>query len=246
MAGPVIEALDLVPPNHRGPWNLRRLLDSFGHSPHGDALNTLEQIARRDARVLNEYDWLNAMLKFGTEAVARALLDHVWDGSLAGGRGRIDAWHISDHLAGFAKMFPAFRSELVRRYSELAPGPIQQILERALAQVADGPIVLTIIARHAATQRTFHQGYLRSAIDTMAVGRRPVEGWPGAFQEFSVSLTALRKDLFGLVVAGSHHATLAEASLNYIDELRDEHGRINDEPRHPYVRSGRAWPIVFG
>ena len=75
-------------------------------------------------------------------------------------------------------------------------------------------------------------------------GRRPAEGWPGAFQEFSVSLASLRKDLFGLVVAGGDDASLAESCLNYIEELRDEHGRIDDEPRHPDVRSGRPWPVV--
>lgn len=58
-------------------------------------------------------------------------------------------------------------------------------------------------------------------LENVAVGRRPVEGWPGAFQEFSVSLTTLRKHLFGLLVAGSDHAALAEACLNYIEELRD-------------------------
>jgi hypothetical protein len=244
--GAVIDALDLVPPNHRSPWNLRRLLNSFGHSPHGEALNTLEQIARRDARVLNEYEWLTAMRKLGTDAVARALLEHVCDGSLAGGHGGIDAWHMSDYLADFARMFPSFRSELVRRYSELPSGPIQQILEGSLTQVANVPIVLVMIGRHAAGHRTFHQGHLRSAIENVAVGRRPVEGWSGAFQEFSVSLTTLRKKLFELVVAKSDQAALAEACLNYIEELRDEHGRIDDEPRHPDIRSGLAWPIVCG
>jgi hypothetical protein len=242
--GAVIDALELVQPNHRRPWDLRQLLDSFGHSPHGEALDALEQIARRDAAVLNDYEWLNAMLKLGTEAVARALLEHVCDGSLAGTRDGIHVWHISDHLAGFARMFPAFRSELVRRYSELAPGAIQQILESALAQVADGPIILAMIARHAAGHRKFDQGHLHSAIENGAIGRRPAEGWPGAFQEFSVSLASLRKDLFGLVVAGGDDASLAEACLNYIEELRDEHGRIDDEPRHPDVRSGRPWPVV--
>ncbi|MDP2224789.1 NACHT domain-containing NTPase [Nitrosomonas sp.] len=240
----VIGALDLVPSNYRNPWNLRRLLVGFGHSPHPEAMNTLAEIARRDARFLSQYEWLSAMVKFGTEAAALALLDHVCDGLLAERRSGIDAWCISNYLEGFAREFPAFRSELVQRYARLASGPAQQILERTLANVADGPTILAIIANHAASRRTFQHGQLRAAIDNVAIGRRSVEDWSGAFQEYSIPLTDLRKKLFGLVLAENDQSALAEACLNYIEQLRDEHGRINDEPRHPDIRTGRSWPIV--
>lgn len=211
--------------------------------PHADALHACEELTRRDPRVLNQYEWLNAVIKLGTEAAALAVLDHVCNGTLAGGRGSIDAWRMSDHLEGFARKFPAFCDELARRYTGLAPGPAQQILELALAKLAGAQIILTMIASHAVARRTFRQGPLGSAIYNMAVGRRPMEGWPGAVQEFSVSLKALRKDLFGLVLAGNDQSALAEASLEYIEQLRDQHGRINDEPRHPDIQTGWAWPM---
>ena len=239
----VLDALDLLPANRRNPWDLRRLLDALGNSPHADALHACEELTRRDPRVLNQYEWLNAVIKLGTEAAALAVLDHVCNGTLAGGRGSIDAWRMSDHLEGFARKFPAFCDELARRYTGLAPGPAQQILELALAKLAGAQIILTMIASHAVARRTFRQGPLGSAIYNMAVGQRPMEGWPGAVQEFSVSLKALRKDLFGLVLAGNDQSALAEASLEYIEQLRDQHGRINDEPRHPDIQTGWAWPM---
>jgi hypothetical protein len=241
--GAVFEALDLLPASRVHPWNLRPLLNALGNSSHAGAFNVLEELARRDPRILNEYEWLNAMIRLGTEAVALALLGHVCSGSLAGKHGGIGAWHMADHLAGFVRQFPTFRDELTRRYSGLADGPAQQILERALAEVADELIVLAMIASYAEGRRTFQQGYLSRAIYTVAVGRRPLEDWPGAFQEFSASLRAFRKDLFGQVLARNHQSTLAEACLNYIEELRDEHGRIDDEPRHPDIQTGQPWPM---
>jgi hypothetical protein len=94
---------------------------------------------------------------------------------------------------------------------------------------------------YAADRRPF-DGRLSEEIRNVAVGRRPAIGWPGAFEEFSVPLTALRKELFGLVAADNTQSALAEACLIKIEKLRDRHGRIDDEPRHPDIESGRAWP----
>jgi hypothetical protein len=55
-------------------------------------------------------------------------------------------------------------------------------------------------------------------------------------------LAALRKQLFGLLAANDGQSKLAERCLIAIEELRDEHGRIDDEPRHPDIDSGRPWP----
>lgn len=241
----VVEALDLLPPACRNPWALRRLLEALAHSPHADALHALEELARCDSRFLKEYEWLNAMIKLGTEAVGFALLEHVCNSSLAVGSEGVDLWHMANCLEGFARKFPTFREELARRYTGIRVGLSQEILERALAKVADGRIILAMIASYATTGRTFRQDNLREAIENVAVGRRPAGDWPGAFEEFSVSLKALRKELFGLVLARNDQSLLAEACLNYVDELRDEHGRIPDEPRHPDIGSGKAWPLAI-
>jgi len=39
-------------------------------------------------------------------------------------------------------------------------------------------------------------------------------------------------------------AKLAKDALNAIDELRDEYGAPESEPRHPDIESGRPWPMV--
>jgi hypothetical protein len=57
-------------------------------------------------------------------------------------------------------------------------------------------------------------------------------------------LTALRQQLFGIAAANEPRSALAERCLIAIEKLRDEHGRIDDEPRHPDIDSGQAWPLT--
>ena len=37
---------------------------------------------------------------------------------------------------------------------------------------------------------------------------------------------------------------IAGRMLAWIDDLRDEHGRPDDEPRHPWLESGAPWPLL--
>jgi hypothetical protein len=218
-----------------------RLLSALGDSPHPDALQVLEALARRDAQLLKEHDWLNAMIKVGTEASARALLELACDGTLMSDQRGVDPWQLSQHLARLGEEFPAIRDEMLRRYEGMSSGPPKAIIESALAELADPPIVLTLIRSYVADKRPF-DGSLAKAVRDLSVGQRPVEDWPGAYEEFSAPLTAVRKELFGMLAANDAQSMLAEACLIAIEELRDEHGRIDEEPRHPDVESGRAWP----
>jgi hypothetical protein len=49
-----------------------------------------------------------------------------------------------------------------------------------------------------------------------------------------------------MLLGPAHEAALAGACLTAIDELRDEYGPAEFEPRHPDVESGRPWPSTAG
>ena len=87
-------------------------------------------------------------------------------------------------------------------------------------------------------------GTLNSAIRHAAVGERPSEDWAGATVSFSVEVSDLRKELFRMINGETAEGKLAVECLTAIDELRDEHGPAESEPRHPDIESGRAWPLV--
>ena len=237
----VIDALELIPPEHRESWRLDRLLSAFANSPNGASLEALDVLAKRDPRLIERHEWLNALIRVGTLDAVRKLFDLVCSGTPTSRRSGLDGWRLGQHLGEFAKRFPAFRAEMLERYQMMAPGVPKGIVERALIEIVNADILMVLFRSYAADKRPF-DGALREAIRNVAVGRRPAADWPGAFEEFSVPLTALRKHLFDLMVANNEQSALAEACLIKIEKLRDRHGRIEGEPRHPDIDSGRPWP----
>jgi hypothetical protein len=130
---------------------------------------------------------------------------------------------------------------MLERYPTIAGGEPKAIVQRALIEMADLDVLMVLFRGYAAEKRPF-DGALGEAIRNVAVGRRPAADWPGAYEEFSVPLTALRKQLFNLTVSDDPQSALAESCLVKIERLRDRHGRIEGEPRHPDIESGRPWP----
>ena len=79
-------------------------------------------------------------------------------------------------------------------------------------------------------------GMLQHAIREAAL--RPPD-WSGAYELHPVPLPDLRKALFGsLTDSVPEVGALAEACLKTMDELRDEHGPSEFEPRHPNIEAG--------
>ena len=164
-----------------------------------------------------------------------------WRAGQCGWRGSL---HLSRQLAHLGEEFPALKEEMLQRYQRLGGRRAKSILEiAALIELADASIIRALIRGYAADDRSYDGG-LANALRNAALGRRPVEGWSAnAYEEFSVSLAELRRELFGLALANDAQSRLAEACLVEIEELRDEHGRVDDEPRHPDISSGQSWPI---
>jgi hypothetical protein len=77
----------------------------------------------------------------------------------------------------------------------------------------------------------------------LETSRRAAPDSPNSYYRFSVPLTDLRKELFGMLLSNGPESGLALACLTEIEELRDEHGRLNEEPRHPNIESGGPLPI---
>ena len=61
----VLDVLDRLPPQYPHPASLDRLLSALGKSAHDGALGVLRALRRRDQRIAERYDWLDAMIKLG-------------------------------------------------------------------------------------------------------------------------------------------------------------------------------------
>lgn len=76
-----------------------------------------------------------------------------------------------------------------------------------------------------------------------AVEEQPIPGSANMYNFYPVSVASLRRELFEMLESGDAHlTTLAEECLSNIDDIRDDFGIAESEPRHPDVASGRPWP----
>ena len=97
-----------------------------------------------------------------------------------------------------------------------------------------------MVQNYALRRRPF-DGCLRTAIENVALRRQSTPSLPGTYKLYSVPIPELRKKLFELIEGEDSH--LAYESLTLIDEIRDEYGRADLEPRHPDIETGRSWPL---
>jgi hypothetical protein len=201
----------------------------------------LKALAQRDPSIAEDDNWLDALVRLDSIEAARTLLGALSDGTL-GGRQRQSGHRFSDRLSGFARAHPAFKSELLKCYSDAATCKVGDILEAALLELADPDAVLAVLHGMALRGADFDY-HLSRSLRKLAIGETPSARLANAVEQFSVPLATFRKQLFALL-ADAKQAPLAQRCLEEIDQLRDEYGRVKDEPRHPDIATGRPWPIV--
>lgn len=239
-----LDALELLGPNLRQPWQMHHLLSALGDSPSPAAEAVLKQLPQKDSRFLSQYEWFGALGKRGTESAERILLELICEGVFENKTGGIDNWTLGRKVAGAMQTYPDFRAEVYQRYECQPAGPGRDILEHAIAEAADADGLLLLVHSYAVQGKP--ASYLHSAVKHVAVDYRPSADWVGATEVFSVPVTELRKRLFAMTKDDAPEARLAADCLTTIDELRDEYGPAEAEPRHPDIDSGRPWPLEAG
>jgi hypothetical protein len=230
------EALALLPAQHRRPHALHRLLEILPQSPAASALATLERLAADNPAFLQVFEWMNALIKLDTEAAALVGLDRLCMVAIP----VHNDLRLSGALTGWARKYPAVRSAVIARYRTLPAGNIRRVLEMAMDDLTDEEVFMALFDGHVDAPHPNH-GVAR-AIRNLAIGRKPSDEWAGAFEEFGLPLTGLRARLFAMLPANDARARLAHQCLIVIEEHRDDRGRVSNEPRHPDIATGRAWP----
>jgi hypothetical protein len=222
-----------------------RVVTALSHAPGEAAERLLEQLARNNRRLASRYNWESAIVRRGTASSTLLLIDLVAEGALADGHGGMDAWSLSERLVPLVDAFPEVKSELVRRYQAGTGGQSAVLIEHIFAKLGDVDCFLALVQGYVWQNKRF-DGLLDMAIRDIALRKELVEGWSGAFEYQPVAIAKLRKDLFAMLSGTPQEAALATGCLAAVDALRDEHGSVATEPRHPDIESGRPWPLVPG
>jgi hypothetical protein len=243
--GALLEMWETLPSELRAPWRWQSVVHAIGFSPEVDAaLEVLAGLAQREPRFLGQYEWLQALGSLNGPSAARALLNAVRNvGSETTPRGsdRIESLPLARQLATYAGQFPDVRAQMITDYQRLPGSFSKSMLEDALAQAATPDALLALVHGYSAQGRAFDHR-LGQAAEHLAVGRRPSGQLAGAYELFGVPLARLRHDLFHLSLTEGAESALALRCLLVIEQVRDRHGRLDAELRHPDVDSGRPWP----
>ena len=224
---------------------MERVITALSHAPGEMAERLLGQLARQNGRLASPYHWESAIVRRGTAPSALLLIDLVAEGVLRNGRGGLDAWSLSERLVSLVNAFPAVKSELMRRYQAGGGGQSGALIEHIFAKLGDVDCFMALVQGYA-WQNKGSDGLLDMAIRDIALRKEPVEGWSGAFEYQPVAIAKLRKDLFAMLNGTPQEAAVAAACLADIDQLRDEHGSVASDPRHPDIEFGRPWPLAAG
>jgi hypothetical protein len=238
-----LDGLDLIDPTWRQPWQLRGILSALSYAPSSEAEHVLKELPRRDTAFLNDHDWLGALERRSPVTAARTLLGFISDGTLSAVEVR-DKWWLTRKLGRAMLEDADFRADVYRQYDSASDGLASELLEGAIAEGADETGVLALVLNHAHRGEPY-SGSIEAAIRHAVVGERPSQDWAGASELFGIAVLSLRKTLFGMIQGDTPEAQLAWRCLTRIDELRDEYGPVESEPRHPDIESGRPWPIPF-
>lgn len=241
-AAETIDALGTLP-RHRNPWQMQSLLSALGRSPSAACDRVLEQLARNDPRYLDEHDWFAALSLRGYAYAGRVVLTFLLEGAFDGRKANSDPLFLARKLAAGMSEDETLRRQVYERYQRDASGSIGRVLEYAIAEAPDDDGILLLVHVYSRQGRKTLDA-LHPAIRHLAIGEQPSDTFRGAVERFSVPLVDLRRRLFALVVHNETEAQLARDSLTLIDELRDENGAAEAEPRHPDITTDRSWPIV--
>jgi hypothetical protein len=237
----VLEIIDRLPQHRNSVRHLQRLITALGQSPHAETIFVLKEIAKKYPDAIQDYEWQKAVFKTSSEEAALFLLDIVCNLQQGNGTFRLNADDLLRKLTDFIEKYPKLRDETLKRFKTIDNPVAKGVLATALSHVADPHIALTILHQIAETNAPYKR-LLATTIKNMAVGQQKSATWEGAFELFSVPITEFKKALFDLLPQGGVLSELAAYYLDYIDILRDEYGRLNNEPKHPHIEVGLPWP----
>ena len=222
-----------MPDAQRRPRVLEEMVRGLGSSSSDDVECVFFMLAEEDPRLYQNHQWRTTALRFGTVSATRRLVDLTVSGAL-------DGWYWQHELGGLISEFSEVRA-YVR--DQLKEGPTTKQLALLAGAVAEDPGtdgVLMLIDFEMKTGRSF---ITWQSIQSAVTERVPAEYWEGAYDVVPVPAVELRRKLLAMTGSGSQNDPAARC-LNLIDNLRDECGAPESEPRHPDLASGRPWPIL--
>jgi len=203
-----------------------------------EAEKTLFQLADADPRLYGSREWQEAAFRQRSPAAARQLLDLAARGALASKGG--NRQYLAGEIAALIAANPDLRVHIYRLLADGVTGAGLELLAHAISECPDVNGLLLLIKLEMQGKRSFVSW---RTIDSLVTEHVPVEDSQESYNVAPIPAAELRQRLLEMTTDGGPDDAAARC-LRHIDELRDEYGKPDAEPRHPDLVSGRRWPIL--
>jgi len=239
----VLDILKTLPASSASPHELERLLSALGEAPSVEAEGVLFELVKQNPKFCEEFAWTRAVERRGTAKAIRGLLETITaQGDTM--RSTTPYWSVSQGIVPVLRSSADARNAIYDVYASLPAGRAKQIAEASIAESGDTEAILFLVQQYGDQKRGF-DGTIYTTLRRALVKEEPAPDGGNDTHLHSVSVTDLRKTLFRWSATNDATGHLALRTLKAIDELRDDYGAAEAEPRHPDIESGRPWPLAI-
>ena len=223
--------------------SLGRIISALGHSSSPEAVNTLREFSNVFPELVGQDEWYSSLGRLDSEEAAELLLEVMFDATKIPYLQK-ESWMVSEVFKKLLGKYPDVKKDLIERLRS-KDAVAQRHFVASMTGIHEGieeDLFLAIFEATAPTEKgTF--SLLYSYIEGLATEKHPAEGSDGSYHLEPFDITLLRKKLFQYATGESPLTGIATGMLNEIDRIRDEYGHPSSEPRHPDIKSAKAFPL---
>jgi NACHT C-terminal Alpha/Beta 2/NACHT domain len=240
-----MQVMDLVkdlPTHMQQERTFDRVINGLRYSSSEDAEKTLLALAEAFPELEKNGDWLKAMYDQLTEASHKYFYKILWDPNKAKhhaklGRGPHDPF--VNIIEKIIKANPEIRKDFIEKFETPMARQLLNVMNSLLQRFKDDDEII-----HASLLLLNNSANMLYGIEGYVTHREPIDESSNTFTVVPSSATGIRKRLLEMLASDLNRSIAAKHVLAAIDELRDEHGRPENEPRHPDLESDIPWPLV--
>lgn len=231
----LVDIIASLPPQQRVPHFLEEMIRATEHVQSFEIEEALFQLAEYDMELYGNYAWRHAVRLRGTLTSARRYINLVIEEKIDAH----DSWQTSREIAELLNRHSELRRYVYDLLKEDAP-PKAELLATAVAEGNDPDGLLLLVELENKLRKPLISWRTIKGAVTEHV---PSEDWQGAFEVLPIAANELRQRLLAMTTDGGSHDSAARV-LRIVDDIRDENGVPEYEPRHPDLASGKPWPIL--
>jgi hypothetical protein len=228
---------------HR-PYHFRDLVTALGYTRSEAVVPFLINLARGKGGLQNMDDaWIKALGHLNVPAARRVLLSFIdpeisWLGVNITFDYR-NTERFAAYVGEWARVDLSLKQRLIALSATTLSPTQRQLLPVIYSEIGSEDAMLAAVHILHGTMSLYGD----RGLETLFLERRPY-GSSGSFVFVPRNAEQVRSELFRMVLNDPTRCKIAFSILGQVEVWRIEHGRPNNEPRHPMIESGEPWPPI--